>query len=81
MIEQFAVMNPTQKRILLLKEDRLLALCLYNLIAYMILMRVDKGVLVNHVRRLLARCRIGSYFASIVSHLLDNLKYLVGCRF
>ncbi|CAH8846355.1 unnamed protein product [Trichobilharzia szidati] len=78
MIEQFAVMNPTQKRILLLKEDRLLALCLYNLIAYMILMRVNKGVLVNHVRRLLARCRIGSYFASIVSHLLDNLKYLEG---
>ncbi|RTG84067.1 uncharacterized protein DC041_0009747 [Schistosoma bovis] len=77
MLEQFANMNTTQKRIVILKEDRLLAFCLYNLTAYMILMNVDKSILVTHVRRLLARCRIGSYFAAITSHLLDNVKYLV----
>ncbi|VDP28847.1 unnamed protein product, partial [Schistosoma mattheei] len=78
MLEQFANMNTTQKRIVILKEDRLLAFCLYNLTAYMILMNVDKSILVTHVRRLLARCRIGSYFAAITSHLLDNVKYLDG---
>ncbi|CAH8291535.1 unnamed protein product [Schistosoma turkestanicum] len=78
MLEQFANMNTIQKRIVLLKEDRLLALCLYNLTAYMILMHVDKNVLISHVRRLLARCRIGSYFAATISHLLDNIKYLDG---
>ncbi|CAH8543491.1 unnamed protein product [Schistosoma rodhaini] len=78
MLEEFANMNTTQKRIVMLKEDRLLAFCLYNLTAYMILMNVNKGILVNHVRRLLARCRIGSYFAAITSRLLDNVKYLDG---
>ncbi|KAK4472012.1 hypothetical protein MN116_005388, partial [Schistosoma mekongi] len=77
-IEHFAHMNATQKRIVLLKEDRLLALCLYNLTAYMTLMNVDKGLLVNLVRRLLARCRIGSYFGATVNHLLDSIKYLNG---
>ncbi|KAH8875911.1 MAP kinase-activating death domain protein [Schistosoma japonicum] len=77
-IEHFAHMNATQKRIVLLKEDRLLALCLYNLTAYMTSMNVDKGLLVNNVRRLLARCRIGSYFGATVNHLLDSIKYLNG---
>ncbi|THD20097.1 MAP kinase-activating death domain protein [Fasciola hepatica] len=78
MLEKFSNLSLTDKRVLQYQEDRLLATCLYNLIACMVLMRVDRNAIRTRVRRIQARCRLGSHFSLVLSHLLDQLEHLEG---
>uniref|UniRef100_A0A183AU69 MAP kinase-activating death domain protein n=1 Tax=Echinostoma caproni TaxID=27848 RepID=A0A183AU69_9TREM len=78
MLEKFYNLTPTEKRILQCQEDRLLATCLYNLIGCMLMMKVDREAIRTRIRRIQARCRLGSYFSNTLSHLLDQLQYLEG---
>lgn len=52
---------------------------LYNLIAFMIMMRVSKEEIRRKIRRVLGRCHIGLTMSQQVNELLDNIAYLVRC--
>ena len=71
--------NADRKR-LELDEDRLLAIMLYNLIAFMIMMRVSKEEIRRKIRRILGRCHIGLTMSQQVNELLDNISNLVNIK-
>jgi hypothetical protein len=60
-----------------LDEDRLLAVMLYNLIAFMIMMRTGKDEIRRKVRRMLGRCHIGLNMSQQINELIDNIANLV----
>ena len=72
----FSLSNSDRKR-LELDEDRLLAVMLYNLIAYMVMMRVNKDEIRRKIRRMLGRCHIGLTMSQQVNELIDNISNLV----
>ncbi len=75
----YSLSNSDRKR-LELDEDRLLAVMLYNLIAFMIMMRVSKEEIRRKIRRILGRCHIGLTMSQQVNELLDNISNLVSIR-
>ncbi|KAF5401599.1 hypothetical protein PHET_05016, partial [Paragonimus heterotremus] len=77
MLEQFSRLDATERKRLQNQEDRLITVCLYNLISFMVMMQVDKGAICTRVRRIQARCRLASPFSRTLSNLLDQLSYLV----
>jgi hypothetical protein len=72
----YSLSNADRKR-LELDEDRLLAVMLYNLIAFMIMMRVSREEIRRKIRRILGRCHIGLAMSQQVNELLDNISSLV----
>jgi hypothetical protein len=75
----YSLSNADRKR-LELDEDRLLAVMLYNLIAFMIMMRVSKEEIRRKIRRILGRCHIGLTMSQQVNELLDNISNLVNTK-
>jgi hypothetical protein len=73
----YSLSNADRKR-LELDEDRLLAVMLYNLIGFMIMMRVSKEEIRRKIRRVLGRCHIGLTMSQQVNELLDNISTLNG---
>lgn len=53
---------------------------LYNLVAFMVALNVDKDALKKKVRRLLGKSHIGLLQSQQVNDLLDNLHNLVRLR-
>lgn len=72
----YSLSSADRKR-LELDEDRLLAVMLYNLIAYMIMMRVSRDEIRRKIRRMLGRCHIGLTMSQQVNELIDNIANLV----
>ena len=70
-------MGPAERKRLEEDEDRLLATMLYNLVAFMIALNVDKEAVKKKVRRLLGKSHIGLLQSQQVNDLLDNLNNLV----
>ncbi len=72
----YSLSNSDRKR-LELDEDLLLAVMLYNLIAFMIMMRVSKDEIRRKIRRMVGRCHIGLTMSQQVNELIDNISNLV----
>jgi len=53
---------------------------LYNLIAFMIMMRVSKEEIRRKIRRILGRCHIGLTMSQQVNELIDNISNLVNIK-
>jgi hypothetical protein len=53
---------------------------LYNLIGFMIMMRVSKEEIRRKIRRILGRCHIGLAMSQQVNELLDNISNLVNIK-
>ena len=70
-------LGPAEKKRLEADEDRLLATMLYNLVAFMIALNVDKDAIKKKVRRLLGKSHIGLLQSQQVNDLLDNINNLV----
>jgi hypothetical protein len=70
-------LSSSDRKRLELDEDRLLAVMLYNLIAFMIMMRVSKDEIRRKIRRMLGRCHIGLNMSQQVNELIDNIANLV----
>ena len=58
-------------------EDRLLSVMLYNLVAFMLMMRVPKVEVKKKIRRLLGKSHIGLLYSQDVNNLLDVINHLV----
>ena len=74
---RYTSLGPAEKKRLEADEDRLLATLLYNLVAFMLALNVDKDVLRKKVRRLLGKSHVGLLHSQQVNDLLDNLSNLV----
>lgn len=58
-------------------EDKLLAHMLYNITAFMVMMRVAKPEVRKKIRRLLGKSHIGLAYSAEVNNLLDQIGNLV----
>ena len=58
-------------------EDRLLSILLYNMIAFMVMIRVSRNEIRRKVRRMLGKCHIGLAYSAEINNLLDNINNLV----
>ncbi|KAL3311877.1 hypothetical protein Ciccas_009538, partial [Cichlidogyrus casuarinus] len=78
MVERYSSLSPSERKHLELDEDRLLATLLHNLVAFMLMMKVERAEILSNVRRIMARCRIGQHFSQNINTLLESLPYLNG---
>ena len=58
-------------------EDRLLSILLYNMIGFMVMIRVSRNEIRRKVRRMLGKCHIGLAYSAEINNLLDNINNLV----
>jgi hypothetical protein len=77
MMERYSLLGTAEKKRLELDEDHLLAVMLYNLIAFMIMMRVSKDEIRRKIRRMLGKCHIGLLLSQQVNEVLDCVNFLV----
>lgn len=77
MMERYNMLGGAEKKRLELDEDHLLAVMLYNLISFMIMMKVKKDEVKRKIRRMLGKCHIGLSMSQQVNDLLDCVNYLV----
>uniref|UniRef100_A0A0R3SBU8 TFIIB domain-containing protein n=2 Tax=Hymenolepis diminuta TaxID=6216 RepID=A0A0R3SBU8_HYMDI len=78
MLERYSNLSIPERKLWDLKEDRILATVLHNLIAYMVMLKATKQEIYNVGYRLLGRCRLGSYFSHSISNLLECVAELSG---
>ena len=77
MMERYKSLGSTERRRLELDEDRLLSVMLYNMVSFMIMMRVGKNEMKRKVRRLLGKCHVGLTYSQDITSLLDHTNNLV----
>ncbi|KAM4017013.1 MAP kinase-activating death domain protein isoform 19-T22 [Anomaloglossus baeobatrachus] len=78
MIDRYFSLGDHDRKRLEDDEDRLLATLLHNMVAYMMMMKVNKTDLRRKVRRLLGKCHIGLAHSQQINELLDKVSDLNG---
>ncbi|XP_049779283.1 MAP kinase-activating death domain protein [Schistocerca cancellata] len=78
MMERYNSLSDTERKRLEHDEDRLLSTMLYNLVAIMVMMNVNKLDIKRKVRRLLGKSHIGLVYSQEVNQLLDQINNLHG---
>lgn len=78
MMERYRSLSTMDKKRLEHDEDRLLATMLYNVVAFMVMMNVNKGEVRRRGRRLLGKCHISLVYSAEVNELLDQVEHLHG---
>ncbi|XP_073397714.1 MAP kinase-activating death domain protein isoform X12 [Dendrobates tinctorius] len=78
MIDRYFSLGDHDRKRLEDDEDRLLATLLHNMVAYMVMMKVNKTDLRRKVRRLLGKCHIGLSHSQLINELLDRVSDLNG---
>ncbi len=76
MMERYNQLGNAERKRLELDEDHLLAVMLFNLVAFMIMMRVGKEEIKRKIRRMLGKSHIGLSMSQQVNELLDNVSQL-----
>jgi hypothetical protein len=76
LLDRYIQLSIIEKKRLELDEDRLLSIMLFNLIAFMIMMKVSKDEIKRKIRRLLAKCHIGLQMSQQVNELLEYIHIL-----
>ncbi|XP_022664675.1 MAP kinase-activating death domain protein-like isoform X3 [Varroa destructor] len=78
MMERYTGLNNSDQKRLQEDEDRLLAVVLQNLIAFMLMMSVNKDRIRQKIRRLLGKCHISLAYSAEVNDVLGQLDSLDG---
>ncbi|XP_031564947.1 MAP kinase-activating death domain protein-like isoform X2 [Actinia tenebrosa] len=78
MIERHKSLQKQEQKRLEEDEDRVLATILYNLVAFMIALDVDKTAIKKKIRRLIGKAHIGLMQGQPINDLLDNIENLNG---
>ncbi|KAL6461526.1 hypothetical protein MHYP_G00296700 [Metynnis hypsauchen] len=78
MIDRYLSLGEHDRKRLEDDEDRLLATLLHNMIAYMLMMKVNKNDIRKKVRRLMGKCHIGLTYSQEINEVLDRLTQLSG---
>lgn len=79
MMDRYKSLGESERKRLEYDEDRLLAVMLYNMVAFMTMMGVSKNEVRRKIRRLLGKCHIGLVVSAEINHVLDQLNNLVSC--
>ncbi|PAA65067.1 hypothetical protein BOX15_Mlig000889g4, partial [Macrostomum lignano] len=78
MMSRYESLGRAERKRLELDEDRLLCTMLYNLTAFMVMMRVDPAELRKKIRRLLGKSHIGLHYSQQINALLDHAGGMSG---
>eukprot|EP00095_Tigriopus_kingsejongensis_P005098 maker-scaffold161_size295871-snap-gene-0.10 protein:Tk05098 transcript:maker-scaffold161_size295871-snap-gene-0.10-mRNA-1 annotation:"map kinase-activating death domain isoform x3" len=78
MMERYRNLSGIERKRLEQDEDRLLSTMLYNLIAFMVLMGIEKRDIKKKGRRLLGKSHIGLIYSQEINQLLDQIEPLAG---
>nr|XP_057925420.1 MAP kinase-activating death domain protein isoform X30 [Doryrhamphus excisus] len=78
MIERYLSLGEHDRKRLEDDEDKLLATLLHNMIAYMLMMKVNKNDIRKKVRRLMGKSHIGLTYSQEINELLDKLAQMNG---
>ncbi|XP_043998256.1 MAP kinase-activating death domain protein isoform X7 [Gambusia affinis] len=78
MIERYLSVGEHDRKRLEDDEDRLLATLLHNMIAYMLMMKVNKNDIRKKVRRLMGKSHIGLAYSQEINEILDKLAHMNG---
>uniref|UniRef100_A0A6Q2Y6R3 MAP kinase-activating death domain protein n=1 Tax=Esox lucius TaxID=8010 RepID=A0A6Q2Y6R3_ESOLU len=78
MIDRYLSLGEHDRKRLEDDEDRLLATLLHNMIAYMLMMKVNKNDIRKKVRRLMGKSHIGLSHSQEINECLDKLANLTG---
>ncbi|KAG7250647.1 hypothetical protein CRUP_035612, partial [Coryphaenoides rupestris] len=73
MIERYLSLGDHDRKRLEEDEDRLLATLLHNMIAYMLMLKVNKNDIRKKVRRLMGKSHIGLSHSQEINEMLDKL--------
>ena len=75
-MERYRSLSENEKKRLEHDEDRLLSTMLFNLMAFMVMMQMDKTEMKRKVRRLLGKSHIGLIYSQEINLLLDKVGQL-----
>ncbi|XP_068049710.1 MAP kinase-activating death domain protein isoform X23 [Anomalospiza imberbis] len=78
MIDRYLSLGEHDRKRLEDDEDRLLATLLHNMIAYMLMIKVNKNDIRKKVRRLMGKSHIGLVHSQQINDILDKLANLHG---
>lgn len=78
MLERYKLLYEMDKKRLEHEEDRLLSTLLYNMTAFMVMLKVDKHSIKQKIRRLLGKCHIGLMNSAEINQLLEQIESLKG---
>ncbi|XP_067351768.1 MAP kinase-activating death domain protein isoform X6 [Channa argus] len=78
MMERYLSLGEHDRKRLEDDEDRLLGTLLHNMIAYMLMMKVDKNDIKKKVRRLMGKSHIGLTYSQEINEILDKLAHMNG---
>lgn len=78
MMNRYDSLTPEERRRLEMDEDRLLSDMLFNMSAFMVMMKVPKPDVKKKVRRLLGRSHVGLIHSQCVNDVLDQINNLHG---
>ena len=76
MMERYRGLSENEKKRLEHDEDRLLSTMLYNLLAFMVMMQMDKSEIKRKVRRLLGKSHIGLIYSQEINLLMEKIGQL-----
>ena len=76
MMERYRCLSENEKKRLEHDEDRLLSTMLFNLMAFMVMMQMEKSEIKRRVRRLLGKSHIGLIYSQEINMLLDKVVQL-----
>ncbi|KAL7406274.1 hypothetical protein ABVT39_016854 [Epinephelus coioides] len=78
MIERYLSLGEHDRKRLEDDEDRLLATLLHNMIAYMLMLKLNKNDIKKKVRRLMGKSHIGLTYSQEINEILDKLASMNG---
>ncbi|KAK3590549.1 hypothetical protein CHS0354_023617 [Potamilus streckersoni] len=78
MMERYNSLGDPDRKRLEHDEDRLLSVMLFNLVGFMVMMRVNKQEIKKKIRRLLGKSHIGLSSSEDINNVLDQLASLQG---
>ncbi|XP_028434777.1 MAP kinase-activating death domain protein isoform X1 [Perca flavescens] len=78
MIERYLSLGDHDRKRLEDDEDRLLATLLHNMIAYMLMLKLNKNDIKKKVRRLMGKSHIGLTYSQEINEILDKLANMNG---
>ncbi|KAJ8281000.1 hypothetical protein GJAV_G00062130 [Gymnothorax javanicus] len=78
MIDRYLSLGDHDRKRLEDDEDKLLATLLHNMIAYMLMMKVNKNDIRKKVRRLMGKSHIGLTYSQEINDILEQLPTLTG---
>ncbi|XP_063737677.1 MAP kinase-activating death domain protein isoform X7 [Eleginops maclovinus] len=78
MIERYLSLGEHDRKRLEDDEDRLLATLLHNMIAYMLMIKLNKNDVKKKVRRLMGKSHIGLTYSQEINEILDKLANMNG---